>query len=105
MPRRGRERLSSYKSGLFVKLETPITVYYEGHVVGEYFADLWVEDRIIIELKAVQSLAKDHEVQLVNYLTATGMDSGLLLNFGSSVQVRRKYRVFKPSNSYCKSIL
>ncbi len=86
------------KSGLSVKLETPITVFYEGHVVGEYFADLWVENRIIVELKAIQSLNRDHEVQLVNYLTATETDSGLLLNFGSSVHVRRKYRLFKPKN-------
>lgn len=90
------------KSGLSVKLEAPITVLYDGQAIGEYFADLWVEDRII---KAVQSLIKDHEVQLVNYLSATGTNSGLLLNFGSSVQVRRKYRIFKPSNSPSKSIL
>lgn len=93
------------KSGLSVALEVPIDVHYDGQVVGEYFADLWVEDRIIVELKAVQFLTKEHEVQLVNYLTATGTESGLLLNFGSSVQVRRKYRVFKPSNSSPKSIL
>lgn len=83
------------KAGLAVKQQTPIQVYYEGQVVGEYYADLWVEDRIIIELKAVRGLDKMHEVQLVNYLTATGMATGLLLNFGPSVQVRRKFREYR----------
>ena len=83
------------KHGLDVKQQEPIRVYYEDEIVGEYFADLWVEDRIIIELKAVQKLNKEHEVQLVNYLTATGVDTGLLLNFGSSVQVKRKFRKYQ----------
>ncbi len=98
-------RIEIEKSGLSVALEVPIDVHYDGQVVGEYFADLWVEDRIIVELKAVQSLTKDHEVQLVNYLTATGTESGLLINFGSSVHVRRKYRQFKPKNLLLKPIL
>ncbi|GAB4439156.1 MAG: GxxExxY protein [Anaerolineae bacterium] len=83
------------KAGLTVKQQEPINVYYEGQMVGEYFADLWVENRIIIELKAVRALDKMHEVQLVNYLTATGVNTGLLLNFGPSVQVRRKFREYK----------
>ena len=69
---------------------------YEGQVVGEYYADLWVHDRVVIELKAAQSLAKQHEVQLVNYLTATNIELGLLLNFGPSVQVKRKFREYNP---------
>jgi GxxExxY protein len=69
-------------------------------VVGDYCADLLVEERVIVELKAVQSLTKEHEVQLVNYLTATKMDIGLLINFGSSVQVKRKYRQYKPRDSF-----
>ena len=89
-------RIELLKQGLKVKQQEPIQVYYEGQVVGSYYADLWVEDRVIIELKAVRSLSKAHEVQLVNYLTATGVDTGLLLNFGSSVQVRRKFREYKP---------
>jgi len=83
------------KHSLDVKQQEPIRVYYEDEVVGEYFADLWVEDRIIVELKAVQKLNKEHEVQLVNYLTATGVDTGLLLNFGPSVQIKRKFRKHK----------
>ena len=87
------------KQGFSVREQEPIKVYYEGEVVGEYFADLWVENQIIIELKAIQKLSKDHEVQLVNYLTATGIDSGLLLNFGPSVQVKRKFRQYRPKKT------
>ncbi|MCI0525423.1 MAG: GxxExxY protein [Acidobacteria bacterium] len=92
------------KKGLKVKQQEPIKVWYEGQIIGDYIADLWVEDRIIVELKAVQSLTKQHELQLVNQLTATKVDSGLLINFGSSVQVKRKYREYKPAQSV-KSIL
>jgi len=92
-------RIELVKLGLEVKQQEPIRVYYEGQVVGDYYADLWVESRVIVELKAVQSLSKEHEVQLVNYLTATGIDTGLLFNFGPSVQVKRKYREYKPGNA------
>ena len=84
------------KLGHKVKQQEPINVTYEGHIVGEYFADLWVDEIVVLEIKAVQMLAKIHEVQLVNYLTATGIDTGLVLNFGSSVQVRRKFREYTP---------
>lgn len=78
--------------------QEPINVHYGGQVVGSFCADLWVENRVIVEVKAVQTLSKAHEVQLVNYLTATGVDTGLLLNFGaSSVQIKHKFRVYKPS--------
>ena len=83
------------KKGLKVEQEFPIEVIYDEQVVGEFYADLLIEDRLIVEIKAVQTLIKEHEVQLVNYLTATGIDTGLLFNFGASVQVRRKYRTFK----------
>ena len=72
---------------------------YDGHSVGHYFADLWVNERIIIELKAVRAIAKEHEIQLVNCLTATQVDIGLLLNFGPSVEIKRKFREFKPKGS------
>lgn len=84
------------KLGHHVKQQEPINVVYEGHVVGEYYADLWVDGSVVLEIKAVQMLAKIHEVQLVNYLTATGIDTGLVLNFGSSVQVKRKFREYTP---------
>ena len=89
-------RIELEKLGLKVKQQEPINVCYEGQVVGEYYADLWVDESVVIELKAVQSLVKKHEVQLVNYLTATGIECGLLLNFGPSVQVKRKFREYKP---------
>jgi GxxExxY protein len=89
-------RIELQKEGLRVRQQAPIQVYYEGELVGDYYADLWVEERVILELKAVQRLAVEHEVQLVNYLTATGTDVGLLINFGPSVAVRRKHRLYQP---------
>lgn len=81
------------KIGLRAESQKPITVYYEGEIVGEFEADILVEDLIIIELKSVRQLAKAHEAQLVNYLVATGKDVGLLLNFGEQgVEVKRKVR-------------
>jgi len=96
-------RIELVKHGLRVKQQEPICVSYDGQVVGKYFADLWVEDSVIVELKAAQTISKEHEVKLVNYLSATGINSGLLINFGSSVQVKRKFREYKASP--LKSIL
>jgi GxxExxY protein len=79
-------RIELEKLGLDVKQQEPINVGYDGQIVGEYYADLWVDGRVVIELKAVQTLTQRHEVQLVNCLTATGIEDGLLLDFGSSVQ-------------------
>ncbi len=76
--------------GLEVERQAPIKVLYKGKVVGEYFADLLVEKNIIVELKAVTELNRAHEVQLVNYLRATGLRVGLLINFGDSILIRRK---------------
>lgn len=67
-----------------------IKVYFKGCEVGEYFADIIVNDCIILELKAVETLCRDHELQLVNYLKATHIELGLLLNFGEHPQIRRK---------------
>ncbi len=88
-------RIELGETGLAVKQQHPIPVFYHGQVVGDFSADLMVEDRLILELKAVQSLLREHEVQLVNYLTGTGIDDGLLLNFGPSVDVKRKFREYK----------
>lgn len=74
-----------------VQQQVPIPVLYKNIPVGDYTADLIVDD-IIIELKAVEKLLPIHEVQLVNYLAATGKDFGLLINFGQSVEVKRKYK-------------
>jgi GxxExxY protein len=98
-------RIELEKLGLKVKQREPINVIYDGHIVGEYYADLWVDERVVIELKAAQTIVTRHEVQLVNYLAATGIDCGLLLNFGRSVQVKRKFREYKPKESLMDSIL
>ena len=98
-------RIELERLGLEVKQQEPIKVIYDGRVVGEYYADLWVDERVVIELKAAQVLVKRHEVQLVNYLAATGIDCGLLLNFGSSVEVKRKFREYKPKEKLLDSIL
>ena len=84
-----KHRLSAVK-------QQPIKVYYDEKVVGEYFADLIVEGKVIIELKVARKLAKEHEAQLVNYLKATDIDVGLLLNFSVKPEFKRK--VF--SNDY-----
>ena len=88
-------RIELDEAGLVVEQQQPVPVCYRKQVVGDFYADLIVEGRVIVELKAVQSVAKEHEVQLVNYLTATGIDDGLLSNFGSSVDVKRKFRKYK----------
>jgi len=81
------------KAGLAVENQKSIHVYYEDALVGEFVADLLVEDTVIVELKAVRQIALAHEIQLVNYLAATGKDIGLILNFGArKVEVRRKLR-------------
>ena len=82
-------------SGLSVNQQVPLPVYFREERVGEYFADLLVEDQVICELKACDGITREHEAQLVNYLAATGLDFGLLINFGKSVTVKRKFRVYK----------
>lgn len=76
--------------GLIAVAGKPITVYYRGELVGEYVADLLVESRVILELKAVEQLVQIHEVQLVNYLRATTVEIGLLINFGPELEIKRK---------------
>jgi GxxExxY protein len=84
------------KIGLFVDVQKSIQVFYEGKLVGDFVADMIVNNTIILELKAVKQLAKAHEVQLVNYLVATGKPVGLLINFGEDkVAIRRKVKELK----------
>ena len=81
------------KAGLAARSEQAIPVLYEGELVGDFVADVIVVDTIILELKSVRQLAEIHEVQLVNYLKATGKSVGLLINFGEKkVEVRRKLK-------------
>ena len=94
-----------YKNAMVVELrklklnfetEKLIQVLYDGIVVGEYRTDIIVEGRLILELKATQDLSIANEVQLVNYLTSTQIDDGLLINFGSDkLQFKRKYRIYR----------
>lgn len=78
------------KMGVGCKAQEPITVYYEGEQIGIYFADLVVEEKVIVELKAGTSLAPEHEVQLLNYLRATKVEVGMLLNFGLHPEFKRR---------------
>lgn len=77
------------KRGLNVHQQMPIKVYYDDQLVGQYFADLLVSDAVIVELKAAEAIAEEHEAQLLNYLKATEIDVGLILNFGPKPQVMR----------------
>lgn len=77
-------------SGLFVEKQKQIKVYYENQQVGEYYADLIVSKSVIVEWKAAESLREEHEFQLINYLKATDIEVGLLLNFGKEPQIKRK---------------
>jgi GxxExxY protein len=94
------------KAGLKVECEKPITVRYDGVVVGDFSADMLVEGKVMLEFKANQVLAPANEVQLVNYLTATGIEVGLLLNFGAErLEFKRKARTFRPKQCVKDSIL
>jgi GxxExxY protein len=78
------------KMGFEVKCQYPINVFYESEVIGEYYADIVINDIIVIELKASSSLLEEHECQLINYLKATDIELGLLMNFGKEAEYKRK---------------
>jgi GxxExxY protein len=85
--------LELQRAGMKVEREKPISVQYEGELVGVFVADLVVNDCLIVETKALQALARIHEVQLVNYLVATGINERLLLNFGAErLELKKKFR-------------
>lgn len=71
------------EKGLAVETQVPLAVMFRGQVVGEFYADLLVEKQVIVELKAVKALAPEHQAQAINYLKATGIEVGLLINFGT----------------------
>lgn len=98
-----------YENALMIELKSmglncvkqkPISVYFKENCVGEYFADIIVEDCIIIELKASEGIINEHEAQLLNYLKATEIEVGLLLNFGKKPQFKRQ--IFE--NTFKKSV-
>jgi len=82
--------------GLYCEKQKPIKVYYKEKIVGEYYVDILVENKIIIELKASEGIVEEHELQLINYLKATDLEIGLLLNFGKQAQFKRK--IFSNTN-------
>ena len=76
--------------GFGVEVEKPMKVYYHGEVVGNYVADIIVDGKVILEIKAVKELSGIYEAQILNYLKATGIEVGLLINFGRSVNIKRR---------------
>ena len=82
--------------GMMVEKQRQIKVYYQEKEVGEYYADLLVDECVIVELKAAEALCEEHKFQLINYLKATEIEVGLLLNFGKKPEMKRK--VFSNKN-------
>ena len=85
-------------SGLFIKTQQPVKIKYNGKEIGFYITDIIVNNCVIIEIKAAESLCEEHEAQLLNYLKATDIEVGLLLNFGKKPQIKRKVfsKEYKP---------
>jgi len=88
-----------YENAMMIKLsqkqlpsiqQAPINVHFEGQLIVEYFADIFVENKVIVELKSVSVLSKAHEAQLINYLKATSVKVGLLINFGEKLKIVRR---------------
>ena len=78
------------KEGISAVAQSPIKVTYEGKIIGEYYADILVDDKVIVEIKAARNPVLEHEAQLLNYLKATNIEVGLLLNFGPKPEIKRK---------------
>jgi len=78
------------KEGILAIAQAPIRVLYDNIIIGEYYADILVDDKVIVEIKAARQLAEEHEAQLLNYLKATDIEVGLLLNFGFKPEIKRK---------------
>jgi GxxExxY protein len=84
-----------HTNGLRVEQQKPLVVMYGGKPVGDFIADLLIEGSVLVELKANKTIDRSHENQLLNYLKSSGIEVGLLINFGESVQIRRK--IFTPT--------
>lgn len=82
--------LELIEKGMLAQKQNPIKVHYREKLIGEYFADIIVEEKVIIELKAAEAIVQEHELQLINYLKATEIEIGLLLNFGKRPEIKRK---------------
>ena len=87
--------------GLKVQSQKPLSVIHKNRVIGEFKIDLLVEDSVIVEIKSVNQISFAHEMQLVNYLTITGINNGLLINFGNleKLEVKRKFRLYRPKQT------
>lgn len=85
------------QKGLSVTAQHPIKVMFRNQCVGEFFADLFVENKVIVELKAVKAIAPEHQAQIINYLNATGIEVGLLINFGNP---KLEYKRFTRSRDF-----
>ena len=83
-------RIELGKSGLHVEQQKNIKVFYDSEQVGDYYADLLIENLVIVELKAAETICDEHETQLLNYLKATDIEVGLLINFGKKAEIKRK---------------
>ena len=90
-------RITLMERGFNVEPQAPVRVHFRGQEVGHYFADLLINDLVIVEVKSVIRLAAEHEAQLLNYLKATGLEVGLLMNFGPKPEFKRK--VFETAKS------
>ena len=78
------------REGILAVSQSPIKVFYDGEVIGEYYADILVDNKVIVEIKAAKRLVEENEAQVLNYLKATDIEVGLLLNFGTEPEVKRK---------------
>lgn len=85
--------------GLRAQAETPVPVYFRGHRVGLYYTDLLVEGKVIVEVKAIRTLLKEHQAQVIHYLKATGINVGLLINFGNQKVEHKRLRRFPDLNT------
>ena len=90
LPRGNALLIEVLKAGLQAEKDKKIQVYYDTQLVGDYMADIIVEGKVILELKSVKELHPAHSAQIINYLKATGIEVGLLINFGESVEIKRK---------------
>lgn len=96
-------KIELLKQGLRVETQKSIRVYYSGQVVGEYFADVLVNGKVLVDLKSAASITVEHESQLFNYLKATGKQIGLLLNFGPQPTIKRKLWTLDKAKKPCRS--
>jgi GxxExxY protein len=87
--------LALRQKGLKAICQHPVMVIFRGEIVGDFYADIFVEDKVIVELKVVKTIAPEHQAQVINYLVATGIEVGLLINFGNPKLEYKRFTRFK----------